>query len=151
MELRGHGDDHVIVVWVEVTSLWHVKAEGRGVVVTGKQVVRIVRQAWLVSGGLGQIRRPHTLIGILRLMDGHVGSPDSVTDDALAVVPLLEVVTSVFLMSWVDLGEEDHLLHELTLSETFIDEQVVFLMDCTVAALACSAEHLETSAEPVRI
>ena len=24
VELRGHGDDHVIVVWVEVTSLWHV-------------------------------------------------------------------------------------------------------------------------------
>jgi hypothetical protein len=104
-----------------------------------------------VSGGFGQIRRPHTLVGILRLMDGHVGGPDSVTDDALAVVPLLEVVTSVFLMSGVDLGEEDHLLHELTLSETFVDEQVVFLMNCTVAALACSAKHLETSAEPVQI
>ena len=115
--------------------------------VTGKQVVRIVRQAWLVSGGFGQIRRPHTLVGILRLMDGHVRGPDSVTDDALAVVPLLEVVTSVFLMSRVDLGEEDHLLHELTLFETFVDEQVVFLMHSTVAALASSAEDLETSAE----
>ena len=91
------------------------------------------------------------MVGILRLMDGHVGGPDSVTDDALAVVPLLEVVTSIFLMSGVDLGEEDHLLHELTLSETFVDEQVVFLMNCTVAALACSAKHLETSAEPVQI
>ena len=104
MELRGHSDDHVIVVWVEVTSLWHVKAERRGVMVTGKQVVWVVRKTWLMGGSLGQIRRPHTLVGILSLMDCHVGSPDSVTNDALAEVPLLEVVTSVFLVSWVHFG-----------------------------------------------
>jgi len=53
-------------------------------------------------------------------------------------------------MGGVDLGEEDHLLHELALSETLVDEQVVLLVNSTVAALAGSAENLEPSAEPVR-
>ena len=94
-----------------------------------------------------QIRRPYSHVCVLSLMDSHVWWPDSVMDLTLAVVPLLEVVTSVFLMTWMDFWQKDHPLCELTLSETFVNEQVVFLMDCTVAALARSAEDLETSAE----
>ena len=103
-----------------------------------------------MGSSLGQIRGPDTLVGVLSLMDSHVRSPDSVTDDTLAVVPLLEVVTSVLLMGGVDLGKEDHLLNEFVLSETLVDEQVVLLVNSTVAALAGSAENLEPSAEPVR-
>jgi len=80
-------------------------------------------------------------------MDSHVWWPDSVMDLTLAEVPLLEIVTSVFLMTWMDFWQKDHLLWELTLSETFVYEQVVFLMHSTVTALASSAEDLETSAE----
>lgn len=99
-----------------------------------------------MGGSPGQIRRPDTLIGVLSLMNSHVWWPDSVVDNTLAVVPLLEVVTSVLLMGGMDLREEDHLLHELILLETLVDEKVVLLVDGTVAALALSAENLEPSA-----
>ncbi|TNV87372.1 hypothetical protein FGO68_gene4872 [Halteria grandinella] len=49
VQLRGHGDDHVIVVGVEVAALGNVKTEGGCVVVTSKEVVRVVDQTWLVS------------------------------------------------------------------------------------------------------
>lgn len=68
-------------------------------------------------------------------------------DLSLAVIPLLEIITSVLLMAWMYFGQKYHPLGELTLSETFVNEQVVFLMHGTVAALARSAEDLETSAE----
>jgi len=100
-----------------------------------------------MGSGLGEFWRPNTLIGIFSLMNGHVWWPDSVMDLSLAEIPLLEVITSVFLMSRVNLGKIDHLAAQFDLSETFINEQVVFLMHGTVAALAGSAENFETSAQ----
>jgi len=29
VELRGHGNNHMIVVWIEVTTLWDIETEGR--------------------------------------------------------------------------------------------------------------------------
>lgn len=49
VELRGHSNDHVIIVGVEITTLGNVQTEGSIVVITSKQVVRIVDQAWLMS------------------------------------------------------------------------------------------------------
>lgn len=72
-------------------------------------------------------------------------------DLTLAVIPLLEIITSVLLMAWMYFWQKYHPLGELTLSETFVNEQVVFLMHGTVAALARSAEDLETSAESGRV
>ena len=117
---------------------------------TCEQVVRVVGQTRLVGRGLGQIRWPNTLVCILGLVHGHVWCPDSVTDDALAVVPFLEVVTSVLLMSGMDLGEENHLFHELILLETLVYKQVVALVHSSVAVLARSTENLETSAESAK-
>lgn len=68
-------------------------------------------------------------------------------DLSLPVVPLLEVVTAMFLVGWVNLGKVHHLLLEFHLSETFVYDQVVLLMHSSVASLARSAEHFEASSQ----
>jgi len=151
MELRGHRNDHVVVVGVEVTTFWNVKTKWRRVVEASEQVVWVVRQTWLMGCGPGQVRWPDTLVGILGLMHSHVGRPDSVTDHTLAIVPFLEVITFVLLMCGVDFGKEDHLLGQFVLSETFVYEQVVALVHSTVASLAGSAEDLKTSSESAQM
>jgi len=50
-------------------------------------------------------------------------------------------------MTWVDLGQVDHLASQLDLGETFVNEQIVLLMHGTVAALASTGEHLEASSQ----
>jgi hypothetical protein len=149
MELRGHGNDHMIVVGIEVAALGNVETEGSVVVVTCQQVVRVVNQTWLMSVSLREFRRPHTIVGVFGLMNGEVGWPDSIMDHTLSEVPLLEVVTSVLLVSGMNLGSEDHLVHELSLLETLVDQEIVFLMNGSVAALAGSLEDLETSSETI--
>ena len=115
--------------------------------VAGKQVVWVVDQTGLMGTSLGELRRPHTHVGVLSLMDGLVRRPHPVVDLALALIPLLEEVTTVLLMGRVDLGKIDHLPLELHLGETLLDEQVILLMHGTVAALASTGEDLETAAE----
>jgi len=151
VKLGRHSNNHVIVVGVEVTTFGHIETERRRVVVASEQVVGIVGQTRLHVTGLGQLGWPNTLVSVLGLMDGHVGWPDSVVNLALSVVPLLEVVRTVFLMTRVDLGENDHLLDQFLLSETLFNEQVVLLMHSTVTTLARAGEHLETSAKCGRV
>ena len=151
VELRGHGDDHVIVVGVEVATLGHIKTERRRVVVAGEQVVGVVDQTWLGITSLGELRRPHAHVGVLCLMHSHVWWPDSVMDLTLAIVPLLEVVTSVLLVSGVHLGQVHHSLLELHLGETLIDEQIVLQVHGTMAALARPREDLEATTEPKQV
>ena len=71
-------------------------------------------------------------------------------DLALSVIPLLEEVTAVLLMSWMDLGKVDHLLLELGLGETLLHEEIVLLMHGTVATLAGAREDLESATEAER-
>jgi hypothetical protein len=104
-----------------------------------------------VSVGLGKFRRPNTIVSVLGLMNGEVGWPDSVMNDTLSKVPFLEVITSVLLVGGVDLGSENHAVHELTLLETLIDQKIVFLMHGTVATLARSLENLETTSQAINI
>ena len=147
MELRRHGDDHVIVVRVEVATLGHIEAERRRVVVAGEQVVGVVDQAWLGITSLGELGRPHAHVGVLRLMHSHVWWPDSVMDLTLAIVPLLEVVTSVLLVSGVHLGQVHHFALELHLGEALVDEKIVLQVHSTVAALASPREDLKATTE----
>ena len=70
-------------------------------------------------------------------------------DHTLSEVPLLEIVTSVLLMSGVNFGGKDHAVHELSLLETLIDKKIVLLMHGTVATLARPLEDLETSSQAV--
>ena len=104
MELRRHRDNHVIVVGIEVAALRDVKTEGRGVVVTCKEVVRVVDQTRLVGTGFGQLRGPHTHVGVLGLMDCLIRWPHSVVNLSLTFVPFLEEVTSILLVGWVNFG-----------------------------------------------
>ena len=78
-------------------------------------------------------------------MNSEVWGPNSVMDNSLSEVPLLEIVTSVFLMSWVYLWKEDHFVHQLSLLETLIHKEIVFLMHCSVTSLTSSLEYLESS------
>lgn len=147
MELWGHSNNHVIVVWVVVSTLWNIKTEWWVVMVTSQEVVRVVDQSWGVRKSLGKIWWPDTHVGVLGLMHGHVWWPHSIMDDSLSVVPLLEEITSVFLMTWMNLGEVDHLLGELFLLETLVHQKIVLLMHGSVATLASSLENLESSSE----
>ena len=149
VQLRGHSDDHVIVVRVEVTTLRHIETERRLVVVAGQEVVGVVDETGLMGASLGELGRPHAHVGVLGLMDGHVWWPDSVMDLTLSVVPLLEEVTAVLLMGGVDLREIDHASLELHLGETLVDEQIVFLVHGAVATLASTGEDLETTSQTI--
>jgi len=110
----------MIVVGVKVATLRDIKAEGRGVMVTGEQIVGVVDETRLMGTSLGQLRGPHAHVRVLGLMDGEIWRPNSVMDLTLSVVPLLEEVTSVLLMGRVNLGEVNHLLLELSLGETLL-------------------------------
>ena len=39
MKLGRHSDNHVIIVWVEVSAFWDIKTEGWVVVVTSQEVI----------------------------------------------------------------------------------------------------------------
>ena len=84
-------------------------------------------------------------------MNSEVGRPDSIMDLTLSVVPLLEIVTSVLLMSGMDLRGEDHLVHEFSLLETLVYKEIILLMHGSVAALARSLENLESSSQAINI
>ena len=72
-------------------------------------------------------------------------------DLTLPEVPLLEEVTAILLMSWMDLGQVDHLLLELHLGETLLDKQIILLVNGSVATLAGPGENLETSSQPIKM
>ena len=99
--------------------------------------------------GLGKFGRPHTIVGILSLVDSEIGSPHSIMNNSLSVIPLLEVVTSVLLVSRVDSWSEDHLAHKFSLLKTLVDQEIVLLMHSSVATLARSLENLESTSQAI--
>lgn len=147
MELGRHGNDHVIIVGIEVAALRDVKTERWCIMVACQQVVGVVGQTRLHVTSLGQIWGPDALISVLGLMDCHVGWPDAIIDPALTIVPLLKVVTAVLLVTRMHLGQVNHLFDEFRLLETLIDEQIVFLVHCTVASLARTGKDLEAASQ----
>ena len=84
-------------------------------------------------------------------MDGHVWRPHSIVNLSLSKVPFLEEITSVLLMSWMDLGKIDHLLHQISLVKTLVHKEIIFLMHSTVTSLASSLENLESSSKGLRV
>lgn len=72
-------------------------------------------------------------------------------DNSLPKVPFLEEVTSHFLMTWMAFWEVDHLVHEFSLLETLIDQEIVLLMHGSVTPLARPLENLEASPKSGRI
>ena len=119
--------------------------------IAGQQVIRVVDVSWAVGDSLGKILGPESSVGVLSVMHGEVWWPDAVMDLSLSEVPLLEEVALVFLMSRMNLAKEDHLVHQLSLLETLIHEQIVLLMDSSVASLAGPDEYLESSSQRGRV
>jgi hypothetical protein len=149
MELRRHGNNHVIKVRIEVSTFWHIMTEGRVVVVTSQHVVGVVDQSWRMRIHLGELRRPHSTIGILSLMHCEIGRPHSVMDNSLSEVPFLEIVSFVLLVSWVELRQEYHLIHKFSLFETLVNQQIIFLMHGSMTSLTGSLEHFEPSPQAI--
>ena len=96
---------------------------------------------------LGQIGWPHTIVSILGLVNSEIWSPHSVMNNSLSIIPFLEVITLILLVSGVDSWSEDHLCHKFSLLETIIYKQIVFLMHGTMATLARSLENLESTSQ----
>lgn len=72
-------------------------------------------------------------------------------NNSLSVVPFLEEISLVLLMTRVDAGSVHHELHQFTLFETLLNEEIVFLMDSSMATLAHSLEDFESSSESGRV
>lgn len=150
MELRRHSNNHMIVVGVEVTTLRYIKSERRRVMVTSQQVVRVVHDTGRVHGNLGQLWGPDTHVSSLSLMDSLIWGPHAVMDDSLSVIPFLEVIGSVLLMSGVNSGQEFHGSGELHLFETLVNKEIILLMHSSVASLARSGENLVSTSQTKR-
>ena len=149
MKLWGHSNNHVIKVRIEVTAFWYIKTKWWCIVITSEQVIWVVSKTRLMGTSFWKLWWPNTLISIFCLMDSHVWWPDSVMDLTLSKVPLLEVIWAVLLMTWMDLGQVNHLASEFNLSETFINKKIVLLMHSSVTTLTSSAENFETSSQSI--
>ena len=68
-------------------------------------------------------------------------------DNSLPVIPFLEEIRSVFLMSRVDSGQKFHGLGKLHLSETLVNKEIVLLMHGSVTSLAGSGEDLVSASQ----
>ena len=151
MELWGHSNNHVIEVGVEITTFWHVETKWRIIVVACQQVVGIVRETGRHLTDLGELWRPDAQVGTLRFVHSLVWRPNSVMDDALAIVPLLEEVTAMLLVGRVKSRQELHEFSQLLLLETLVHEEVIFLMHSAVAALARSRKYFEASPQSITV
>jgi hypothetical protein len=72
-------------------------------------------------------------------------------NNSLSEVPFLEEITSILLMSWMNLWEEHHLLHDFILLETLVHKKIVLLMHSSMATLATSLPDLKSSSECLRV
>jgi hypothetical protein len=93
----------MIEVRIVISSFWDIKTEGWVIVVTSQKVIWIINKTGLMSCSLCEFRWPDTIVCILSLMNSEVRSPDSVMDNSLSVIPFLEIISFIFLMSGVDL------------------------------------------------
>lgn len=46
MELRRHSNNHVIKVWIEISTFWYIKTEWWIVVISSQKIIWIVDQTW---------------------------------------------------------------------------------------------------------
>lgn len=103
MKLGGHSNNHMIEVRIVISTFWDIKTEGWVIVITSQKVIWIINKTWLMSGNFCEFRWPDTIVCILSLMNSEVRSPDSILNNSLSVIPFLEIISFIFLMSGVDL------------------------------------------------
>jgi hypothetical protein len=83
-------------------------------------------------------------------MDGEIWRPHPVMNHSLSVVPLLEVIGTILLMSRVNPWGKLHQVHEFSLLETLVYQKIVLLMHGTVATLARPLEDFESPSESTK-
>jgi hypothetical protein len=117
--------------------------------ITSQQIVRVVDKTRLMRVGLWEFRWPDSIVGVFGLMNSEVRSPHSIVNDSLSVIPLLEVITFVLLMCWVNSWSEDHLWNKFSLLEPLINEQIIFLMHSSVTSLAGTLENFKSTSQTI--
>jgi len=121
MQLRGHSNNHMIKVGIKISTFWYIMSKWRSIMITCQQIIRIVDKTRLMGSNLWQFWGPDSTVCSFSLVDCKIGRPHPVMDLSLSIVPLLEVVTFVFLMGRVDSWGKDHLVHKFSLLETLVN------------------------------
>lgn len=134
-----------MMIRVEVSSFRDFESEGREVVIPGKDIVDVTSVGRVVLSSSGEIHGPESLISGLGVVSSHISGPNSVVNESLSIVPLIEVVTSSDLVAGVHGGSVFHLVDELLLTEDLIDHDVVLLLVGSVTRLAGLEPDLESS------
>jgi hypothetical protein len=81
------------------------------IMISCEQIIRIINHSWRMGISFWQFRWPNSTISIFSLMNCKIRSPDSIMNNTLTEVPFLEVVSLVFLMSWMNFRWENHFIH----------------------------------------
>jgi len=111
MELWRHSNNHVIIVWIIMSSFWYIKTKWRVIMISCQKIVWVVCHTGWMRKSFWKIWRPYSHVCIFCLMNSHVWGPHSIMNNSLSEIPLLEEVSSVFLMTWMNFWEVDHFIH----------------------------------------
>jgi hypothetical protein len=133
----------VIEVGVEVFSLGDIHAVWWLEVIASEDVVDVVDTSRSHSD-LKEVSRPDTPIGIFSLILTVVRRVHMVVDVSVSLIPFLIVILFEMLMCWVDGEILAYPGGQLDLLIDFVQKDIVFLGDHTVAITAVSTVHLET-------
>ena len=128
----------MIEVRIEILSFRDVNTKRRLVVITSQHIIHISRQAGVMRSNFRKILWPETSVCIFSLMDCKVWGPDAVVNHSLSEIPFLEIVSLMLLVGWVYSWKIHHLVHELSLLERLVNQQVILSVDCSMAPLARS-------------
>ena len=120
----------------DVHAIWRLE------VVTGHDVIDVVDSSGSKTD-FSEVSWPDSTVGVLGLILGVVGGIDVVVDESISVIPLLIVILFEVMVSRVDGEVLTNPCGQFKLFVHFIQEQVVFFADHSVAVGAVSGENLE--------
>lgn len=84
-------------------------------------------------------------------MHSHIWWPHSVVNYSLSIVPFLEEISLIFLMSWMNFGQVNHFWYKFCLFETLIYQKIILLMNSSVTSLTSSLEYFKPSSKCSRV
>lgn len=128
----------MIVVRVEVLSFWDISANRRLVAISCHQIINKVINSRVESISGCEIFGPQTSISVFSLMDSEIWRPNSVMNNSLSIVPLLEIIAFILLMSWVEFLKENHFINQFSLRESLINHNIILFMNESVTSCANS-------------
>ena len=111
-------------------------------VIASHDIVNIVDSSGSESD-LGEITGPDSSVGILSLILGIIGGIDVIVNESVSFIPFLIVILLEVMMGGVDGEVLANPSCQFKLFVHFIQKQVVFFTDHSVAVGAVSGENLE--------